>query len=87
MDDNAAKIIIANQIINNNNQEEYSEYNILTGKNAIIVFPVLNENQEYEDNEEKEEENLYNILTTFSSEEKNMRYVKTADDSSLSSYS
>ena len=105
MNDNSAKIIIANELIKKHNQEE-SEYNNFEGKNAIIIFTKTNENMEneydwlssqkilkklsqYEDSEEEEEDECeedkktfsYHNLTTFSSEENNMRYVKSNDSS------
>ena len=66
---NSVKLIIANQLINNINQEEYIEYNILAGNNAIINFKdsiekynmqtknkIPKKIAKYEDNEEEEEE-------------------------------
>ena len=86
MNNKTTKMIIANQLINNDEQEEYI---IKTGQNAIIIInnTINNEWEEEEWNDEEwdeEEENVkisriplsYNTLTTFYSEGKYMRLIK-----------
>ena len=71
MNNNNGKFVIANQLIYNDNQEEF---NISSGKNGIIIFETQNNFD------------FYNILTMFYSEEKNMILINSANSTEYSDF-
>ena len=73
-----SKVVVADDIIYNVNDEKI---NIPKGKTKIINLKNNNSNEPNNNKEIKDENplNLYNILTTYSSPEKNMKFISDVD--------